>query len=78
MEVDPKITFWIGVATTVCLAVGTGAVSFTNAISADWVPAIVAWNKILGFVGNSVMTALIGFSGAQHGPITKMLRGERQ
>lgn len=77
MQVDPKISFWLGVVTTVALLIGQGTLSLTDAIPLDWIPSVRAWNNIVGTVGTTVMTALAGLASNQHGaaPLTKMLRG---
>jgi hypothetical protein len=69
MEVSPKISFWVGVAVVIEQAIGTGAVNLSNAIPADWIPSVVAWNNILGFVGSTFMTIAAGFSSRERGPL---------
>lgn len=73
-QVDPKIAFWIGAVTTIALLMSQAGV-WTNAIPESWIPIVVAWNKIIGTVGNGMMTVLAGLASAQHGPgvLTKML-----
>lgn len=75
MSVDPKISFVLGIITTIALAISTGTVHLTNAIPEAWIPTVVAWNGIIAFIGTAVMTALAGFSSHEQGPITKMLKG---
>lgn len=75
MQVDPKISFWLGIITTIALLIGQGTLGLTDAIPADWIPVVKAWNNIVGTVGTTAMTALAGVASAQHGPapLTKML-----
>jgi hypothetical protein len=71
MQVDPRIPFWLGVAITVLVGVGSGTVRLTNVVPEAWIPAIVAWNNLLGFIGTAVMTALVGVSSAAKGPLVR-------
>jgi hypothetical protein len=77
MEVSPKVTFYIGLVSTVAM------VCATSAIWAGWIPEpavaiIVGANNAVAKIGLAVMTFLSGVSGSQHGPIAKLLRGEPQ
>ena len=58
MQIDPKISFWLGVVVTALIGVGGGTVSLTHAIPPDWIPTVVAWCNILSFLGSAVLTAL--------------------
>ncbi|HEY6258030.1 MAG TPA: hypothetical protein VIY51_19780, partial [Xanthobacteraceae bacterium] len=69
MQIDPKVSFWLGVAVTALIGVGGGTVSLTDAIPPDWIPAVVAWCNILSFFGSGVLTALHGFSSGNSGPL---------
>src|SRR5215469_10149831 len=69
MQIDPKISFWLGVAVTALIGIGGGTVSLTNAIPPDWIPTVVAWCNILSFLGSAVLTALHGFASGNSGPL---------
>jgi hypothetical protein len=71
MQVDPKLSFWLGIVVTAIIGLAGGTVSFTGAIPADWIPAVTAWLRILSFVGSATLTALHGYSSGQSGPLTK-------
>lgn len=77
MEVSPKVTFYVGLVSTVAMVCATAA------IWSGWLPdaavvVIVGANNLVAKVGLAVMTYLAGVSGSQHGPIAKLLRGEPQ
>ncbi len=69
MQVDPKYTFWLGVAVTIEQAIGSGTIHLTNMIPADWIPPVIAWNATLAFIGTTLITALTGLSSAKRGPL---------
>lgn len=71
MQFDPKFSFWLGIVVTALIGIGGGAVSFTNAIPAEWIPPVEAWTKILSFLGAGLLTAMHGYSSTQTGPLTK-------
>lgn len=75
MEIDPKITFYLGLITCIALILSNGTI-WVGALSDAYVPAVTAWSSIIGQVGTGVMTFLTGMSSAAHerGPIAKMLR----
>lgn len=71
--IDPKYSFWLGVATTIFL--GGSNVSMW----AGWIPdadisLLVGINRVLGFVGTTIMTALAGVSSHENGPISKLMK----
>ena len=70
MKIDPTISFWIGVAVTICVAIGTGATKLTGAIPADWIPSVTAWVNIFALCGTAFLTAAHGLSSAKPGPLT--------
>jgi hypothetical protein len=70
--IDPKYVFWLGLVVTIEMAIAQGTISLTNMIPAAWIPAAVAWNKALAFIGTSVMTGLAGYSSATTGPLLKV------
>jgi hypothetical protein len=71
MQVDPRVPFWLGIAITVLVGVGGGTVRLTNVVPEAWIPAVVAWNNLLGFIGTAVMTALVGVSSSANGPLIR-------
>lgn len=68
MQFDPKFSFWFGVAITALIGLGSGTVSLTNALPADWIPYVIAWTKILSFFGSGLLTAMHGYSSGNSGP----------
>ena len=71
MSVDPKITFWLGVAVTIATAIGGGTVTLTNLIPADWIPFVTGWTNLIAFVGTAILTALTGISSNKAGPFVR-------
>jgi len=69
MKVDPNISFWLGVITTVVLGIGSGTVSLTHMLPDAWIPTITAWCLFIGFVNSVILTALHGMSSPQSGPL---------
>jgi len=69
MQVDPKVSFWLGVIVTALIGIGGGTVSLTHAIPSDWIPSVTAWCNILSFFGSAALTALHGFSSGNSGPL---------
>lgn len=67
-QIDPKITFYIGLVTCVALILSTATV-WTGAIPAGYVDEVVAWNGLIGKIGTGVMTFLSGVSSAAPGPL---------
>jgi hypothetical protein len=76
-QVDPKIAFYIGGITTIALLLAQASL-WADAIPAAAIPAVVAWSKIIGTIGNGLMTILAGLASNQHGEgvITKMLKSK--
>ena len=70
MQVDPKITFWLGVIVTIATGVGGGTVHLTHMIPDAWIPAVTSWNAFIAFAGSGLLTALSGISSAKSGPLT--------
>lgn len=70
-QVDPKFSFWLGVAVSIFVGVGGGSVHLTNMVPDAWIPTIVAWTNFLGFAGTVTMTALAGMSSNRAGPLIK-------
>jgi hypothetical protein len=70
MQVDPRVGFWLGLVTCVCLALSNGSV-WADMIPADYVPMVKAWNGTIGLIGTTVLTFLHGYSGSETGPLVK-------
>lgn len=69
MKIDPKITFWIGVITTIAQGIASGTVHLSGLVPPDWVPYITGWLGLAVFVNMTVLTALNGFSSNAAGPL---------
>lgn len=69
MKIDPKITFWIGVITTIAQGVASGTVHLSGLVPPDWIPYITGWLGLAVFVNMTVLTALNGFSSSASGPL---------
>jgi hypothetical protein len=78
MQIDPKISFWLGVVVTALIGIGGGTVSLTHAIPPAWIPTVVAWCNILSFLGSAVLTALHGFASGNSGPLVGTPGGSAQ
>lgn len=72
MQVDPKVTFYIGLATCVALVCSTASV-WAGWLPDAWVPVAVGVNSLVGKIGTAVMTFLSGIASSERGPIAKML-----
>lgn len=73
MTIDPKVTFYFGVWTSVLLMIASAGTNFfAGALPADWIPFIVKWCSILGTVNSCVLTAANGYSGPNAGPLVKV------
>lgn len=70
MQVDPKVTFYVGLVTTVCLVLSNGSI-WTGAVPADFVAYLASWNNIISTIGTAVMTFLSGVSSNKTGPLAK-------
>lgn len=71
MEVNPQISFWIGVVISVAVGIGGGTVSLTNVIPEQWIPIVQAWTNLFAFVGTTFLTALHAVSSPKKGPLAK-------
>jgi hypothetical protein len=69
MQFNPKFSFWLGVVVTAMIGIAGGTVHLTNAIPADWIPAVTAWASLLAFFGSGLLTAMHGLSSPQSGPL---------
>lgn len=69
MKIDPKITFWISVWTTIAQGVASGTVHLSGLVPPDWIPFITGWLGLAVFVNMTLLTALNGFSSNASGPL---------
>lgn len=58
MNIDFNAHFWVGFAVTAASAIAGGTVHLTNAIPADWIPAVTAWSSIIAMFGGAYLTLL--------------------
>lgn len=70
-EVDPRISFALGIVITGAIGISSGALGLDNAIPADWIPTVKAWNSIIAFYGSAIVTALHGVSSNRSGPLAR-------
>ena len=72
MTIDPRVSFWFGVLTSVLLMISNAGTSFfSGALPVDWIPFIVKSCSILGMVNSCILTAANGYSGPNLGPLVK-------
>ena len=71
MMIDPRVSFWLGVWTTILLMIGGGTVNLTHVVPDVWIPTINAWCVLLGTINSAVLTALHGYASPNSGPLTK-------
>lgn len=69
MQIDPRVSFVIGILVTLETAVGGGLISLTHMIPADSIPTVTAWCNALAFAGSAILTGLHGFSSGNPGPL---------
>ena len=69
MKVDPRITFWLSLITTLAKGVTSGAVHLAGIVPAESIPTVTAWLGLIVFVNMSVITAMSGMSGPGVGPL---------
>jgi hypothetical protein len=69
MKVDPVVTFWLGVVTTITLAVGQGTIHLTGIVPPGWESYITGWAAIVSLVNSTILTALAGVSSSKSGPL---------
>lgn len=67
MKVDPAVTFWISLVTTIAQGVTAGTIHLTNIVPPDWIPYVTSWLGLIVFVNMSFLTAMSGFSSAKTG-----------
>ena len=69
--IDPRISFWFGVWTSILMLIGGGTVNLAHVIPDAWIPTINAWCVLLGAINSAVLTAMHGYSAPKSGPLTK-------
>lgn len=67
MKIDPVITFWFGVVTTIMQGLASGTVHLTGLIPVDYIPFVTGWLGLFVFINMTILTALNGFSSAKTG-----------
>lgn len=67
MKVDPTVTFWISLATTIAQGIASGTVHLTGLIPAESIPLVTGWLGLIVFINMSFLTALSGVSSAKPG-----------
>jgi hypothetical protein len=70
-SIDPKISFYVGVALTIATVVGSSPDLLHNAFPETWIPSMVAWNNLIAKVGLALSTFAAGVSAKNSGPLTK-------
>lgn len=69
MKIDPTVTFWISLITTVFQGITSGTVHLTGIVPPDWLPVVTGWMGLIVFVNMSFLTAMSGFSSSARGPL---------
>jgi hypothetical protein len=69
MKVDPRITFWLSLITTIAQGIASGTVHLTGLVPAESIPYVTGWLGLLVFINMSFLTALSGVSGPGVGPL---------
>lgn len=72
MQVDPKVTFWFGVWTSVLLLVASTGVDHAPVLVAQYAPDVQWVCGVLYKVNSVVMTALAGVSSSASGPLVSV------
>jgi hypothetical protein len=57
-----RIVFTIGVLVTIEQGIGQGTVRLSHVVPDEWIPWVIGWCNLLGFIGSTIMTALSGYS----------------
>jgi hypothetical protein len=61
VNIDPKVSFWIGLVIFISGVIGAGGTTFfAGALPADIIPPVVKWCLIISTLGNGVMTYIAG------------------
>jgi hypothetical protein len=69
MKIDPVVTFWISLITTIAQGVASGTVHLTGLVPPDWIPLVTGWLGLLVFINMSFLTAMSGLSSSKSGPL---------
>lgn len=69
MRIDPVITFWISLATTIAQGIVSGTVHLTGLVPESSIPTITGWLGLMVFINMSFLTAMSGFSSSKSGPL---------
>lgn len=69
MKIDPVITFWISLVTTIAQGIATGTVHLTGLVPEAYLPIVTGWLGLIVFINMSFLTALSGFSSNKSGPL---------
>jgi hypothetical protein len=69
MKVDPVVTFWISLATTIAQGIASGTVHLTGLIPPAYIPVVTGWLGLVVFINMSFLTALTATSSAKPGPL---------
>ncbi len=70
--IDPRATFWFGVWTNVLLLVASMGIDHAPQVVAQYAPTVQWFCMALYKVNNAVLTALVGLSSTQAGPLIKL------
>ena len=62
MKIDPKVIFWISLATTIAQGVTSGTVHLTGLVPMEWIPVVTGWLGLIVFANMSFLTAMTAFS----------------
>ena len=60
MNIDPKVSFYLGLTVSIALAIANGTIAFKGAVPDAVIPMLVSWCSIVGNIGTIVMTAIAG------------------
>jgi len=69
MKIDPRITFWISLITTIAQGIASGTVHLAGLVPTDSIPYITGWLGLAVFVNMSFLTAMSGYSAPGPGPL---------
>jgi hypothetical protein len=72
MTIDPKVSFYFGVWTSILLLVASGGISFDGVLPVAYVPLITKWCAILGAINSTILTAANGYSSNKTGPLAPL------
>lgn len=60
MNIDPKISFYLGLTVSIALALANGTVLLKGALPDTAIPYVISWASIIGNIGTIIMTAIAG------------------